>query len=311
MSKNIVDKFLFQIKEKSFKVQVSMNLTSFLILFFSSFLKVLCESEETIFIDDQTPEILSNIDASCKSLLYLHTNKIDAETLIKADNQGVRMGVASKHCDNARRNISVDFDPKNPSEVEMHTKCLTSEPCGPNTSVEPILTLMNLPKRYFPIHKCMNIQINYVEKIPTIGPHRPLWARYGEYSYVPVQRWLHNVEHGAIIGIYHPCADDDQVSQLKTLIKRCLFRHVITPFLNLTCDRPIALIGWAASLEMSYFDYDLAKNFIKCFAKTGPERNFRDGQYHHLLIENAKHVTNVIDHEVCPDIPAWEISKET
>lgn len=51
---------------------------------------------------------------------------------------------------------------------------------------------------------------------------------------------------------------------------------------------------------MSEFDQDLSKNFIKYFARTGPEHVFRDGQYHKLLIEEAKHVTNVIDEIVCP-----------
>jgi len=26
------------------------------------------------------------------------------------------------------------------------------------------------------------------------GPHRPLWPKYGEYAYVPPQRWLHSIE---------------------------------------------------------------------------------------------------------------------
>jgi Protein of unknown function (DUF3105) len=126
------------------------------------------------------------------------------------------------------------------------------------------------------------------------------WARYGDYTYVPPQRWLHNVEHGAIVGLYHPCADHEQVALLKKTIKGCLFRHIITPYLNLTQERPIAVVGWSASLEMSFFDFDLVKNFIKFYAKTGPERVFRDGQYHHLLVEKAKYVTNVIDSELCP-----------
>lgn len=80
------------------------------------------------------------------------------------------------------------------------------------TEPEPIMTIMNVPKNYVPIHKCMNVKINYMEQIPSIGPHRPLWAKYGTYKYLPPARWMHNVEHGAIVGLYHPCADHDQVS---------------------------------------------------------------------------------------------------
>ena len=32
------------------------------------------------------------------------------------------------------------------------------------------------------------------EKKGSRGDHRPNWARYGEYLYVPPQRWLHNLE---------------------------------------------------------------------------------------------------------------------
>lgn len=107
---------------------------------------------------------------------------------------------------------------------------------------------------------------------------------------------------GAIVGLYHPCADPQQVEKMKGLIKGCLFRHVITPYLNLTQERPLALVGWRASLEMAQFDFNLGKNFIKTYAQTGPEQVFRDGQYHQLLTEKAEYVSNVIDSELCPNL---------
>lgn len=73
----------------------------------------------------------------------------------------------------------------------MKTVCYENASFDP-AAVAPVLTLMEVPKRYVPIHRCMHIKINYVEVIPSIGPHRPLWARYGTYSYCPTQRWLHN-----------------------------------------------------------------------------------------------------------------------
>lgn len=79
-------------------------------------------------------------------------------------------------------------------------------------------------------------------------------------------------------------------------------RHVITPYNKLSKDRPFALLGWAASLEFSHYEFELAKNFIKFYAKSGPERTFRNGQYRHLLIEKAQVVTNVIDSTVCPNL---------
>jgi Protein of unknown function (DUF3105) len=118
--------------------------------------------------------------------------------------------------------------------------------------------------------------------------------------FCPTQRWLHNVEHGGIVGLYHPCAEPSQVEQLKKLIKGCLYRHVLTPYVNLTEERPIAVVGWSATLEMSTLDHNLVKNFIKFYAKTGPEKVFHDGQYDQLLIEKANFVSNVIDSDLCP-----------
>lgn len=107
---------------------------------------------------------------------------------------------------------------------------------------------------------------------------------------------------GGIVALYHPCADPEQVEQLKSVVKRCLYRHVITPYLNLTVERPVALVGWSATLEMPLFDFNMIRNFIKLFALTGPEKVFRDGQYGQLLVEKAEYVTDAMDFQVCPDI---------
>lgn len=69
------------------------------------------------------------------------------------------------------------------------------------------------------------------------GPHRPLWPRYGEYTFVPKQRWLHSLEHGAVVMLYHPCANNDEINTLKKLVKKCLYRHIITPYNLLDPDR--------------------------------------------------------------------------
>lgn len=52
----------------------------------------------------------------------------------------------------------------------------------------------DLPKDYTPQHICMNQKLSYDTPLPTYGPHRPLWPVFGEYKFVPVQRWLHSLE---------------------------------------------------------------------------------------------------------------------
>lgn len=131
------------------------------------------------------------------------------------------------------------------------------------------------------------------------------WAAFGEYFYIPPQRWLHNLEHGSIVALYHPCANKDQVSKLKRLVKSCLYRHIITPYNKLSTERPMAVVGWGVSLEFSVFDESTVIEFIRKYAKTGPEKVSRNGQYKLMLTESSKIITDVDDSDLCPKLTTW------
>ena len=137
---------------------------------------------------------------------------------------------------------------------------------------------------------------------PSSGTHRPVWPIYGEYSYVPVQRWLHNLEHGAIVAAYHPCVNQRQLDEFKTLVKSCLYRHIITPYEKLEPSRPFALIAWGRSLEMSVVVRDICIGFIRMNALQGPEKMSRNGQYRGGIIEQAKVVSDIDDNNLCPNM---------
>lgn len=128
------------------------------------------------------------------------------------------------------------------------------------------------------------------------------WAAYGEYKYLPPQRWLHNLEHGAIVALYHPCANQMLIDRLKKLVKSCLYRHIITPYRELSPERPFALAAWATSLEFSVIDTPSLIGFIKKSAKSGPEKVSRDGQYKQMLTEPSKIITDADDSDLCPSI---------
>ncbi len=70
-----------------------------------------------------------------------------------------------------------------------------SEDCVPRSSI---------PR---PGHACMDQRLDYAESPPRAGSHRPLWPAFGEYRYLPPPRWVHALEHGAAVFLYHPCAD--------------------------------------------------------------------------------------------------------
>lgn len=82
----------------------------------------------------------------------------------------------------------------------------------------------------------------------------------------------------------------------------CLYRHIITPYHKLTPERPFALAAWAVSLEFSVVDKLTIVEFIKKYAKTGPEKTSRDGQYKMMLTEAAKIITDADDFALCPNV---------
>ena len=55
--------------------------------------------------------------------------------------------------------------------------------------------------------------------------------------FLPRQRWLHNIEHGAVVMLYHPCTHEATVDKLRRLVKGCITKHVISPSTFLTRDR--------------------------------------------------------------------------
>uniref|UniRef100_A0A0M3I582 DUF3105 domain-containing protein n=1 Tax=Ascaris lumbricoides TaxID=6252 RepID=A0A0M3I582_ASCLU len=152
---------------------------------------------------------------------------------------GPLMGVRSV-CDDAKTNLRVDWDERDFSQFT----CFEDHPWMKSDDFEPIhLTIPGLdPTKDIVWHKCMNETIFYNDWPPVRGDHRPNWAVYGEYLFLPPQRWLHNLEHGAIVMLYHPCADSDEVDKLRRIVRACLYRHIITPYNLLQPQRHGAIV---------------------------------------------------------------------
>ena len=89
--------------------------------------------------------------------------------------------------------------------------------------------------------------------------------------FVPPQRWLHNIEHGAVVALYHPCTHPHTVASLRSLVTGCIRKHVITPSTNLPEDRPLALVAWGCRLLMSKVEPEKVKQFIRTRGLKGPE----------------------------------------
>ncbi|CAG9865428.1 unnamed protein product [Phyllotreta striolata] len=210
---------------------------------------------------------------------------------------GVKMGISDSICDDARSNLTVDWflAPDNYTCLDNRKLYL------PNSYVHPLHTIERIPLYYNAPHACMNESIEYSQIIPTFGKHRPLWPVYGEYKFVPKQRWLHSLEHGAVVVLYHPCAEKNEVNLLKSIVRNCLYKHVITPYNLLDRKRPLALVTWGHRLEMSRVAGDLVVKFIKEHALKGPESTTKNGQYDLLLVKEAGIVSDLSDSGLCPN----------
>ncbi|CAI5447785.1 unnamed protein product [Caenorhabditis angaria] len=206
-------------------------------------------------------------------------------------------------CDDAKTNLDIDWDPKDFSTFT----CMEDKKYQVDKTVSPVIfDMVQQNSSYNPrsdevMHKCMDEKLEYEDRIPVRGDHRPNWARFGEYLYCPVQRWLHNLEHGSIILLYHPCADLDELNILRNLVTSCIYRHVITPYLKLEKDKPFALVGWGSRIEMSHVEEEKVVEFLKKYARRAPEEITRDGLYDQYLVKAASFVSGPKDDQICPN----------
>ncbi|XP_076168557.1 uncharacterized protein LOC143147312 [Ptiloglossa arizonensis] len=209
----------------------------------------------------------------------------------------VRMGYSSPDCDDAKTNLTIDWD----GSVVNYT-CYQKK-FVPNKLKMPLKYYELIPKSYKATHKCMQEAIEYDDDIPLYGPHRPLWPVYGEYKFLPKQRWIHSLEHGAIVALYHPCANPLEVKKLRSLVTGCLRRHVITPYNLLSENRPLALVAWGSRLTMSYVNPKVATAYIREHALRGPEQIPFDGDFDDSLLYPARTVSDLEDTTLCPNDP--------
>lgn len=218
---------------------------------------------------------------------------------------GPPMGVSNRSCDDGKHGIETDWNPL--SEYEYT--------CYPTDNIQTTAPSVRIdkPEVNGPVyHICLDKKIIYDQPIPLSGNHRPLWPKYGEYLYLPPQRWVHSIEHGAVALLYHPCMRESQdLNDLKQIVRGCLKKHIITPYRNLPDTHPLAVITYRHGLLLSHFaetdmlQYVEVIDFIKTYAQKAPERKEnRDGQYSVGLLYGAEVVSDYKDSNICPLFPS-------
>ena len=109
------------------------------------------------------------------------------------------------------------------------------------------------------------------------------------FSYCPVERWQHNLEHGCIVLLYHPCLAASHVNRLVSLVSNCVRKFVSTPSRLPSHAKPVVLVGWGCYQEFSSLDQSPIISFIRRHARTGPEGNYtKDGLYTHMRVSQAQ-----------------------
>lgn len=125
--------------------------------------------------------------------------------------------------------------------------------------------------------------ITYTEAPPTAGPHRSGWAKWGEFEYLPAQRWLHNLEHGGAALLYDPCADSQIIAQLRGFA-RCRqpdgggqFRWVMTPYPGL--GAAWSVVTWQWRIKGNCFDAAAVEAFLQQHYNKAEEDVASDGSW--------------------------------
>ncbi|XP_054157518.1 uncharacterized protein LOC128955864 [Oppia nitens] len=211
------------------------------------------------------------------------------------------MGKSNSLCDDGKSHLEMDWDGL-PNAYQCNKP--SDEWLKSLANITALEKCYEINSTYTPTHHCMTDPIIYDNVLPTHHDHRPVWPKYGEYLYVPPQRWLHNIEHGAIVMHYHPCADKNQVDILKKLVVKCLRKHIITANILLDETRPLALVAWGCRLTMNTVDNNTVIAFIKKHALNGPEGHYdKEGDYSEALIKLAEPPlgSDYHDSHVCPN----------
>lgn len=104
--------------------------------------------------------------------------------------------------------------------------------------------------------------INYSDNPPMGGDHASCWAKFGVHtSAVPEARWVHNLEHGAVVFLYN-CPDGcaAEVDALEAMARERAFA-LVTP--NARLPTRFALVAWGVRLLSECLDRDAFERFYE------------------------------------------------
>ncbi|MEL6177902.1 MAG: DUF3105 domain-containing protein, partial [Myxococcota bacterium] len=202
------------------------------------------------------------------------------------DGSGTSNGQTSNNTSNGQTSNSTN---NSTTFVEGDTDLVDYSCNDPNwTAGEASTTMVDEPECTSAQHVPEPVEIPYTDTPPACGPHRPQWGVWGEYTFLPPQRFLHNLEHGGIALLYHPCADTTLVDALRAYAQARQaddggdFRWVLTPYPEL--PTAFAALAWGHRYMANTFDEGAVEAFVTDHYRNAPEDVRSDGGYDRLWL---------------------------
>jgi hypothetical protein len=136
--------------------------------------------------------------------------------------------------------------------------------------------------------------LTYADAEPLAGAHRPDAARWGEYAYLPPQRWVYNLQEGGVVALYHPCVPASFVDDLREFLRTLPAdadggtRWILTPAPDL--PTAFALLTWQHGFGANCLDLEAARAFVQAHYRHGPQETSVVGTYVYAWIGKASGV---------------------
>jgi Protein of unknown function (DUF3105) len=130
-------------------------------------------------------------------------------------------------------------------------------------------------------HFATGTDLTYDANPPASGPHWPTPAAAGYYdSAVPVEQWVHNLEHGYVVVLYDCRGDCDGqlLADLEAFAADApasatfgFAKVIVTPYDGLPSNATLAAIAWEVELFLADFDAGALRTFFDKYQDQGPE----------------------------------------
>ncbi len=118
--------------------------------------------------------------------------------------------------------------------------------------------------------------VEYSTSPPTSGDHYSTPADAGFYSAedIPVERFVHNLEHGQIVFWYRPDASESVISALRSYVESDPQEIALLarPFDGISSEFSFTVTAWGASQSCAELNEDTLAGFRERFQGNGPEQ---------------------------------------